>query len=286
MLSYFKSSYTNSQRRGIIGLMVCIVLLQIAIFSFRYFNESNPKGFEKTKEILALEQTLDSLKKKQKQQSQPKIYPFNPNFITDYKGYQLGLSVEEIDRLLTFRKNNQFVNSAKEFQKVTGVSDALLAKISPYFKFPDWVNASKDSKNGFQKKAPKTMDINKATAEDLMEIPGIGPGISTKIIKLRDEMGGFLSTEQYQHIWGLSPEVQQSMLKYCLIKDVSQVKRYKINELSMKELASIPYYNYGLAKETITYRSMHNGIKNIEDLTKIKGFPVEKLNIIVLYLEF
>jgi hypothetical protein len=29
-----------------------------------------------------------------------------------------------------------------------------------------------------------------------------------------------------------------------------------------------------------------NGDINIEDLTKIKGFPVEKANIIALYLDF
>jgi DNA uptake protein ComE-like DNA-binding protein len=34
----------------------------------------------------------------------------------------------------------------------------------------------------------------------------------------------------------------------------------------------------------VTYRSMNGDINNIEDLTKIKGFPVEKLNIIALYL--
>lgn len=285
MFNYLKTHYTESQRKGILGLIICIIFLQAIIFGFRYFQSDAVVSFEQSNEWSSLEKSIDSLKIIQAEKSKLKIFPFNPNFITDYKGYQLGLSANEIDKLLAFRKNNQFVNSAIEFQKVTGVSDSLLAVLSPYFKFPDWVNASKSS-NGFEKKAPRFMDINKATAEDLMEISGIGPGISSKIIKLRDEMGGFLSTEQYQYIWGLSPEVQQSMLKYCLIKDVSQVKRYKINELSMKELASIPYYNYGLAKETITYRSMHNGIRNIEDLTKIKGFPVEKLNIIVLYLEF
>ena len=50
-----------------------------------------------------------------------KLYPFNPNFITDYKGYTLGLSVEEIDRLHDVRANNTYVNSSKEFQKVTMV---------------------------------------------------------------------------------------------------------------------------------------------------------------------
>ena len=69
----------------------------------------------------------------------PKMYPFNPNYITDYKGEQLGMSLLEIDRLLAFRENNKFVNSKDEFQKVTKVSDSLLHKIAPYFKFPEWV---------------------------------------------------------------------------------------------------------------------------------------------------
>jgi hypothetical protein len=31
---------------------------------------------------------------------------------------------------------------------------------------------------------------------------------------------------------------------------------------------------------------MNNGIKNAEDLSKISGFPVDKIEIIALYLEF
>jgi DNA uptake protein ComE-like DNA-binding protein len=35
-----------------------------------------------------------------------------------------------------------------------------------------------------------------------------------------------------------------------------------------------------LAKEIVIYRSMNGDIKNIEDLTKIKGFLLKKANII------
>ena len=54
----------------------------------------------------------------------------------------------------------------------------------------------------------------------------------------------------------------------------------------IKELIKFPYFKYALAKEIVTYRSMNSGIKNIDDLTKIKGFPVDKIKIIALYLEF
>ena len=50
------------------------------------------------------------------------------------------MTTKEIDRLHAYRKLNKFVNSIKEFQKITKVSDTLLSKMSPYFKFPDWVN--------------------------------------------------------------------------------------------------------------------------------------------------
>jgi hypothetical protein len=74
---------------------------------------------------MALQAGVDSMKNNDKDKVK-KIYLFNPNFITDYKGYKLGMSVAEIDRLLEFRKGDKYVNSAAEFQKITKVSDSLL----------------------------------------------------------------------------------------------------------------------------------------------------------------
>ena len=49
------------------------------------------------------------------------------------------MKIKEIDRLLAHRNKRLFVNSAKEFQEVTKISDSLFQAISPYFKFPEWV---------------------------------------------------------------------------------------------------------------------------------------------------
>ena len=45
------------------------------------------------------------------------------------------MSIEQIDRLLVYRKAGKFVNSAQEFQQVTRVSDDLLAKLVPILSF-------------------------------------------------------------------------------------------------------------------------------------------------------
>jgi DNA uptake protein ComE-like DNA-binding protein len=224
------------------------------------------------------------------------MYPFNPNFITDFKGYKLGMKVDEIDRLLAFRKQGKFANSPEEFQKVTGISDSLLNAISPYFKFPDWVNKknqehypnsySKSNWKEFPKKeAIKILDINQATKEDLMKVFGIGDAISDRILNQKEVYGGFVSMDQMNEIWGLSPEVLANLQKYFKINSLPKVKKININNASIKELGQFPYFKYPISKNIVTYRSMNGDLK-IEDLANIKGFPVDKIKIIALYLEF
>ncbi|MCZ8331097.1 MAG: helix-hairpin-helix domain-containing protein [Flavobacterium sp.] len=281
-------SYSKSQRIGIIFLFILIFVCQ-GIYFFNNFNSTENSPKEKA-QWLSFQKEMDSLKLF-KSNFKPTIYPFNPNFITDFKGYKLGMSVVEIDRLLAFRKQNKFVNSAEEFQQVTKVSDSLLKKISPYFKFPDWVKNKKSFNNSYEKKdfsKPEKkffLDINLASQEDLIKVYGIGEGLSKRILEQKEKLGSFVSMEQMNDVWGLSPEVIENLNKSFFVKNTSAIKKMNINSASIKELSQFPYFKYNLAKEIVTYRTMNGDVK-IEDLTKIKGFPVEKLKIIALYLEF
>lgn len=290
-------NFTKSQRSGIFTLLAVIFLIQL------YYYFSDFKTITKTsaeeQQWLALQSKIDSLKK-ERVNDVPKIYPFNPNFISDFKGYKLGMSVEEIDRLLEFRKQNRYVNSASEFQQVTKISDSLLAVMSPYFKFPDWINQKnkKELKEYPKQKFDKSfniikgkekivmLDINSASQEDLMKIYGIGPAISERILKEKEKFGAFVSMEQMQFIWGLSPEVIAKLHEFFNIGALPQIEKIEINKASIKELANFPYFRYALAKEIVTFRSMNGRILGVEDLAKINSFPVEKINIIALYLEF
>jgi DNA uptake protein ComE-like DNA-binding protein len=273
----------------VVGLLSLIVIFQLAYFYADFSKVTNPSPQET--QWLSLQTTIDSLKKQQLHYV-PKMYPFNPNFITDFKGYKLGMSTQEIDRLLLFRKGNQYVNSAKEFQLVTKVSDSLLETMAPYFKFPDWVKNKKPYHYNYYSKSERSMekitvkDINQATQEDLIKIYGIGPALSERILKEKEKFGAFVSINQMQDIWGLSSEVIVNIKKHYSVLNQPDVKKIKINTASLKELMQLPYFKYALAKEILTYRSMNGKIQNAEDLTKITGFPTEKLSVIALYLEF
>ena len=278
---------TNSQRKGILLLFAIIITVQLLFMLL-----VNPVNREQVVDAkwLSVQTEIDSLKQV-RYSDVPKIYPYNPNFITDFIGYKLGMSVVEIDRLLLFRKSNKYVNSAAEFQAVTKVSDSLLSVMSPYFKFPDWVKNKKnftsfDKKQFTAKVTGPLIDINNASAEDLIKIYGIGPALSERILKQKDLLGGFVSMNQMQDIWGLSLEVIDNLNKKFTIIKSPEINKISINKATIKELSQFPYFRYPISKNIVTYRSMNGDIKSTADLIKIKGFPAEKIDIIAVYLEF
>jgi DNA uptake protein ComE-like DNA-binding protein len=286
-------TFSKDQRKGILLLFVIIIGLQVTYYFVDF--SSDKKQSPEEQNWLSLQTNIDALKIKESKNTYT-IYPFNPNFITDFKGYKLGMKTEEINRLLAFRKQGKFANSPEEFQKVTGISDSLLNVISPYFKFPDWVTNKNQNTNGYSKTNPnwkeypkkealKVLDINQATKEDLMKISGIGDAISDRILLQKDSYGGFVSMDQMNDVWGLSPEVLESLNKYFKISSLPKIKKININNASIKELGQFPYFKYPISKNIVTYRSMNGDLK-IEDLANIKAFPVDKIKIIALYLEF
>ncbi len=300
--SHFR--FNKQERSGIFFLLLIIVTLQVGYFFYGHFSEDGQKDILVEDHEMQLE--IDALKQAALQKDSVKIYPFNPNFITDYKGYTLGMSTDEIDRLHAFRKLNKFANTPKEFQKITQVSDSLLDAISPHFKFPEWTKKSAPSavdnkqhragsgsyKNGSrsgkdlaansQKVAIK--DLNTATAQELRTINGIGEKLSARILKFRDRLGGFLIDDQLYDVYGLDPEVvERTLVKFKVLKK-PDIQKININTGSSQDIATLVYIQRQVAERIVEYRNVNNGIVSLDELENIEGFPSDKINRIALYL--
>ena len=230
--------YHKSQRNGIFIIVLLILILQSIIFCVDFSSEEAVNI--SSNKIATFQKEMDSLQLAELENAIQKPQQFNPNYITDYKGAKLGMSLQQIDRLLAFRKTNKFINSEKEFQQVTKVSDSLLNKISPYFKFPNWVLKggrqssngsfiSDEVKNSDIKKVLSTIDINKATAEDFKTISGIGSVFSERIIKYRSKLQGFSFESQIDEVWGLDKEVAAKVVSIFKIIEKPIIKKVNVN---------------------------------------------------------
>ncbi len=284
--SHFR--YNTSQRNGILFLVLLIIILQL-IYFFVDFSKKETTDLNSS-EIVRFQSEIDSLKLIELENKKPKIFPFNPSFLTDYRGYQLGLSTEEIDRLLQHREKGNYINSAKEFQKVTLVSDSLLNTIEPYFKFPDWVTnkQTNNKRNIIPSKIEKSgikQDLNAATAKELTAVNGIGEKLSQRIISYRNKLGGFIVNDQLYEVWYLDKEVADKVLNRFTIIDKPEIQKINVNTATFKEVLSIVYIDYELTKKIFNYRDEVAELQSLEELKKIEGFPLEKYERITLYLE-
>ncbi len=272
--------FNKQQRNGIFFLLLLIVIFQ-CIYFFIDFSGNDPQISEE--ELIAYQKQIDSLKNIEiKRKNTPKIFPFNPNYLSDYKAYSFGMSNQQIDKLFQYRNQGRFVNSAEEFQKLTGISDSLLNVMSPYFVFPDWVK--KDTFNKVKEKPVESKDLNVVTVEDLKKIPGIGDKLSERIIKYRKLLGSFIQNDQLFEVYGLDKETAEKVLKAYPIKTIPEIEKININEASLKQLASIVYISSKEAEEIIIYRSKIGKIESFSELGKIESFTAQKINRIKLYL--
>jgi len=280
--------FNSSQRNGILFLLL-LVLGFAVINNYIDFTAENLLDIN-SKEVLAVQKELDSIRTLLTESNQPKIYPFNPNFITDFKGYKLGMSSEEIDRLLDYRKQNKWINSKEDFKKVTKVTDSFLDQISSYFKFPDWISNPKpkysDWRKGFKEKTfDQKIDLNSATQLELKKVNGIGEALSKRIIDYRDKLGGFTNDIQLYEVYGLDYQLIDKVRNDFTVKTSKEIIKMNLNKISASDIATVPGISFELAKRIWEFRILNEGIVDFIELKKIEGLTERKLQGIQLYLK-
>jgi DNA uptake protein ComE-like DNA-binding protein len=279
--------FNRSQRSGILFLVILITGL-LVVYYFLDFSENNILDTNSA-EVRLLKKEIDSLRELTIEARKPKHYFFNPNFITDFKAYTLGLTPKEYDRLQQFRSKDQWINSIADFKRITKVSDTILATISPYFKFPEWVSKprvkQKDYLNGFSKITyDQKVDLNTTTAIQLQKVNGIGKVLSERIIIQREKLGGFTSEVQLFGIWGLNEEVIGRIVNLFAVKTPKAIEKMNLNTATASDIATIPGISFDLAKEIWEFRILRDRVYSFSELEKIQSLSSGKLSLIQLYL--
>ena len=208
------------------------------------------------------------------------IYPFNPNYISDFKAYQLGISMTAVEHIRAYRANGNYLLTEKDIKKITGLSDAEMERIRPYLKFPEIKKTEKTIKARVKK------EINGANAEALQQVYGIGPVLAQRIIGMRKQLGGFLIKEQLGDVWGLKPEVQDRLWMYFKMDSIPHVVKQNINDLTIAQLSQSPYISTSLASSIVALRTRQDSLTSWQDLSDIAQIDSIKKARLSLYLSF
>jgi competence protein ComEA len=119
----------------------------------------------------------------------------------------------------------------------------------------------------------------------LQIVPGIGQATAGRIIKYRENLGGFHSRSQLQEVYGMKEETVSAVWDFFDFEAII-FRKINLNVATLEELAAHPYISYGEAKVLLAFRNQHGNFNSAEDLMKVKIFKVEWIEKIRPYLNF
>lgn len=226
-------------------------------------------------------------KRKRRKYSIPE-YPFNPNEYDQKDWEMIGFSEKQAQAIMNYQNKGFSFKVKKDVQKLFVVSDDLYKRLYPKIDLPDSIVyvPSDIIKKQSQKKSKEEnkIDINRASKSDLEKLYGIGDKLSDRIIKYRNSMGGFVSLDQLNEVWGLSPETKASILPRFQQIEKLEVVKININSASEELLKSHPYIEWRIASQLVKYRTNHGAFQKIEDIQELVLIDRELFDKLAPYL--
>ncbi len=113
------------------------------------------------------------------------------------------------------------------------------------------------------------LDLNLTSAKELTSIRGIGAVLSLRIIEYRNSLGGFISVNQLDEVFGLDNETLQTIKNKVTINDTIPLRKLNINQLTIDSLKSHPYINWNLANAIVQFRIQHGNYDSFEKIKSI-----------------
>ena len=126
------------------------------------------------------------------------------------------------------------------------------------------------------------LDLNALDSAGLVKLPGIGPATALKIIRYREQLGGYLNITQLTEIEGLP----DSLMKWFIITDTIPIKKILVNTATLSDLRRHPYMDFYKARAIVEYRHERGMIKGPEQLSFMEEFTVQDLIRLEPYLDF
>ncbi|NLE32203.1 MAG: helix-hairpin-helix domain-containing protein [Bacteroidales bacterium] len=126
-------------------------------------------------------------------------------------------------------------------------------------------------------------ELNSADTTRLQCLKGVGPVTANRIIRYRQQLGGYYHVAQLAEIKGLYPDVLDR-LQASLTVDPTHIVKLNLNKASLEKLKTHPYLNFYQAKVIVELRKARKGLSSLEELAAFNEFTPADLDRLKWYV--
>ena len=220
----------------------------------------------------------DIVKSKQSVWNTKSLKTFDPNKAGSDVFKQFDISEKVISNIMKYREAGGFFNECDDLKKIYGFKSEWLESIKQYC-FCDNKDLQDSSHNIY---SMDPININLASVDTLQLLKGIGPVLSTRIVKYRNRIGGFHQIEQILEVYGIEDSLYNS-IKHQLVAE-GNLNRININTATFEDLASHFYIDYSAAGAITKYRKYNGDFPSVSSLQEIVALPDSTFHRIKPYL--
>ena len=130
-----------------------------------------------------------------------------------------------------------------------------------------------------------TVELNSADTLTLQLLHGIGPAFARRIVRYRERLGGFHSTEQLLEVYGFTPQLLNHISPYLQL-DTSSLRRIPVNSIKLKDFIKHPYVDYYFARDLVNLRAHGASFNTPDDLRSIPSCSDSLITRLLPYLDF
>ncbi|MCR5888733.1 helix-hairpin-helix domain-containing protein [Hymenobacter sp. J193] len=237
------------------------------------------------------------------------LAPFNPNTLTAQDWEARGVPRYVAARLVRYGQAIKGFQAKDQIQKAYGLEPAVYARLAPFIELPEhlpprtkpaWARHDSTAYAGTRrpayaanaprfKRKPTNLqpfDLNAADTAQLQQIRGIGRKTALRLVAYRERLGGFVKEEQLQEVFGLPPDLADSLRKYTFVREGYVPTPLHVNRASFGELKAHPYVGPRLARVLVAFREQHGAFQQLEDLRQIRILEPAGLEKLRPYLGF
>lgn len=290
--------FTRRERSGTYILAIILLFLIIVRFAL---NKQALRADSYNK-IVRPELPLDSIGVSDSSYQALRPVKFDPNSVSLEEMVSMGLSYNQAKVVDNYRIKGGVFRIPDDFRKIYSISEDQKDKLIPYIeidkKHRPAQQEEKDSLIAYRNEKEESIvrnkpvypaysatiiELNSVDSLGLIQLKGIGKVLSSRIIKYRNLLGGYIEVDQLNEVYGIDSTLL-SILRPYIVVDSSKIMKLDLNKASYSDLLRHPYITRDQTDQIFKYREFSGLFKATGELIINKIFTIDDYNRLKPYI--